>query len=314
MKDARQPAMTRNPSAVGRGIGTQPLPKSYRIVDGKRMAFHECGEGEAIVFLHGNPTSSYLWRNVIPHVEEQGRCIAVDLIGCGDSDKLGDPGPDSYRIVEHSHFLAGLLDQLELGDRITFVLHDWGVPLGINWASQHADRVAGIAYMEGNVSPWKWDDWRWPEGGKEFWRSLRTDAGEKMILEENVFVELVLPMGLAREFSDEEMAEYRRPFQNPGEDRRPTLTWPREQPFDGEPADVAEFVERNAAWMSENEIPKLLVSGDPGFLVRGDVLEFCRSWPNQMEVTVPGIHYLQEDNPDLVGEALSRWLSERVHW
>jgi haloalkane dehalogenase len=272
------------------------------------MAFHDRGQGDPIVFLHGNPMSSYLWRNVIPHVTGHGRCIAVDLIGCGDSDKLDDPGPDSYRLVEHRQYLDGLLEQLELGDRVTLVVHDWGSALGFDWARRHPDRVAGIAYMEAIVRPWTWDDWLWPEGGREIFQAFRSERGEKLVLEHNAFVEAVLPAGLKRQLSDEEMAEYRRPFAIPGEDRRPTLTWPRQQPFDGEPADVVDIVQGYAEWMGRTEIPKLFINGDPGLGLAGEPREFCRGWPNQTEVTVPGLHYLQEDNPDLVGEALSRWL------
>jgi haloalkane dehalogenase len=293
---------------VGGGISTEPLTKRHLTVDGKRMAFHERGEGEPIVFLHGNPTSSYLWRNVIPIVEGQGRCIAVDLIGFGDSDKLDGPGPDSYSFSEHRHYLDGLFDQLALGDRVTLVLHDWGSALGFDWARRHAERVAGIAYMEAIVRPWTWDDWAWPEGGREIFEAFRSDAGEKLILENNVFVELLVPGGVIRELSDEEMAEYRRPFATPGEDRRPTLSWPRQQPFDGEPAEVVEVVTDYAEWMAQTGIPKLFINGDPGLVLTGAPREFCRRWPSQTEVSVPGLHYLQEDSPDLIGEALSHWL------
>ena len=291
----------------------EPLPKSYLTVDEKRMAFHERGEGEPIVFLHGNPTSSYLWRNVIPYVEGQGRCIAIDLIGFGDSDKLDDPGPDSYRFIEHRHYLDGLLDQLGLGDRVTLVLHDWGSALGFDWARRHPERVAGIAYMEAIVRPWSWDDWAWPEGGREIFQALRSEKGEKLILEHNTFVEILIPAGCNRNLTEEEMAEYRRPFADPGEDRRPTLTWPRQQPFDGEPAEVVEIVGGSAEWMARTKIPKLFLNGDPGLVLTGAPREFCRGWPNQAEVSVPGVHYLQEDSPDLIGEALSRWLEQIGH-
>ena len=293
-------------------MSTAPLRKSHRTVHGKRMAFHEHGNGDPIVFLHGNPTSSYLWRNVLPHVAGQGRCLAIDLIGFGDSDKLDDPGPDSYKFVEHRHYLDGLLEQLDLGDDVTLVLHDWGSALGFDWARRHPERVAGIAYMEAIVRPWTWDDWRWPEGGREWWQAVRSDAGEKLILEQNAFVKLLIPAGCIRELAEEEMAEYRRPFARPGEDRRPTLTWPRQQPLGGEPADVVQIVDGYAQWMAQTQIPKLFINGDPGLVLAGAPREFCRSWPNQTEVSVRGIHYIQEDSPDLIGEALSRWLDEAV--
>jgi haloalkane dehalogenase len=290
----------------------EPLGKSYLTVEGKYMAFHERGEGHPIVFLHGNPTSSYLWRNVIPHVEDQGRCIAVDLLGFGDSDKLGESGPDSYTYVEHRGYLDGLLDQLDLGDRITFVLHDWGSALGFDWASRHGERVVGVAYMEAIAKPCAWDDWTWPEGAEDIFTALRSRQGEHLILEHNTFVEVVIPAGCIRDLSAEEMAEYRRPFAEPGEDRRPTLTWPRQMPLGGEPAEVAEIVERSGQWMTQAPMPKLFINGDPGLILTGQPREFCRSWPNQTEVTVTGLHYLQEDSPEQIGEALSRWLAGEV--
>lgn len=286
------------------------LSKRHLTVDGKRMAFHERGEGDPIVFLHGNPTSSHVWRNVIPHVERQGRCVAPDLIGFGDSDKLDNPGPSSYGFAEHRHYLDGLLDQLAPGDRLTFVLHDWGSALGFDWARRHPEQVAGIAYMEAIVRPWTWEDWLWPEGGRAIFQAFRSDAGEELILENNAFVELVLPAGVVRDLSEEEMAEYRRPFTDPGEDRRPTLMWPRQQPLDGQPEEVVEIVEDYAEWMTQSETPKLFISGDPGLVLAGAPREFCRGWPNQTEVSVPGLHYLQEDSPDLIGRALSRWLGD----
>jgi haloalkane dehalogenase len=260
-----------------------------------------------------------VWRNVIPHVAEQGRCIAPDLVGMGDSDKLEDGGPTSYGFVEHRHYLDGLLDQLELGDCVTLVLHDWGSLLGFDWARRHPERVAGIAYMEALVRPLTWDEF--PENGRPIFQAFRSDAGEGLILEKNVFVEGVLPAGVMRKLTDEEMAEYRRPFATPGEDRRPMLSWPRQLPFRTEPdeivhadaAEVLQIVEACGQWMARSEIPKLFINVDPGANLAGPQRDLCRSWPNQTEVTVPGIHYVQEDNPDRVGAALSRWLAEAVH-
>jgi haloalkane dehalogenase len=288
----------------------QPLNKRHQTVHGKRIAFHERGAGDAIVFLHGNPTSSYLWRNVIPHVADQGRCIAPDLIGMGDSDKLEHSGSDSYTFLEHRRYLDGFLEHVELGERVTFVVHDWGSALGFDWACRHPGRVAGIAYMEAIVAPVEdLDDWG--ETAASFFRALRSEAGEELVLEKNVFVEGALPAGVMRELSEEEMAEYRRPFAEPGEDRRPTLSWPRQVPIEGEPAEVVEIVERYGELMAQSEIPKLFINGDPGAILIGRPREFCRTWPAQTEVTVPGLHYLQEDSPGLIGQALSEWLTAR---
>jgi len=302
------------PASRSPEVTTAPLSKRYQLVDGKRMAFHERGGGDAIVFLHGNPTSSYVWRNIVPYVADQGRCIVPDLVGMGDSEKLEDSGPTSYGFDEHRHYLDGLLDQLELGDRVTLVLHDWGSLLGFDWARRHPERVAGIAYIEAWVRPITWDEF--PEVGRPIFQAFRSDAGEELVLEKNVFVEAVLPGGVMRELTDEEMAEYRRPFATPGEDRRPTLSWPRQLPFRRDPAElvhpaadeVLQIVEACGQWMAQSEIPKLFINVDPGANLAGPQREFCRRWPNQTEVTVPGVHYVQEDNPDLVGTAVSRWL------
>jgi haloalkane dehalogenase len=286
---------------------TAPLSKSSLRVGGRRMAFHERGEGDAIVFLHGNPTSSYLWRNVIPRVADHGRCIAPDLIGMGDSEKVDDSGPDSYTFLDHRRYLDGLFDQLDVGDRVTFVLHDWGSALGFDWARRHADRVAGLAYLEAIVVTIDLDDWGEPAAS--FFRALRSEEGEKMILERNLFVEAAVPAGVMRTLTDEEMAEYRRPFVTPGEDRRPTLSWPRQLPVDGEPADVVAILEDYATWLSQVDVPKLFINGDPGYIMTPKARDFCRSFPQQTEVSVPGLHYLQEDSPDLIGEALSKWMT-----
>jgi haloalkane dehalogenase len=285
---------------------TARLSKRYQLVGGKRIAFHERGDGDAIVFLHGNPTSSYIWRNVVPHVADQGRCILPDLIGMGDSDKLDDSGPGSYSFFDHRRYLDGFLEQIDLSERVMLVLHDWGAALGIEWARLHPDGVAGIAYLEGIVGQIDVDDWG--EAFASFFRAMRSDAGEELVLEKNAFVEGIR-FGVIRELSDEEMAEYRRPFAAPGEDRRPSLSWPRQLPIDGEPAEVVEIVERNAEWMSQVDIPKLFVNSEPGYNITGRTREVCRTWPAQTEVTVPGIHYLQEDSPDLIGSALSDWLT-----
>ena len=284
---------------------TTPLEKQYRTVNGKQMAFHERGEGRSVVFLHGNPTSSYLWRNVIPAVAEHARCIVPDLIGQGDSDKLDDTGPESYRFVEHRFYLDGLLDQLELGDDVVLVIHDWGSALGFDWANRHRDRVAGIAFMEAIVMPVTWE--QWPEAARGIFQGFRSEAGESMVIEKNLFVEAVLPGSILRTLSDEEMSEYRRPFTEP-KHRRPTLTWPRQIPIEGEPADVVKIVDYYAEWLSGSELPKLFINADPGAILIGEQREFARSWPNLTEVTVSGNHFLQEDSPHEIGSAIAEWL------
>ena len=284
-----------------------PLPpKKFATVDGRRMAYVEQGEGPAILFLHGNPTSSYLWRNIMPHAVPFGRCIAPDLIGMGDSDKLPDSGPDRYRFVEHRHYLDGLIDKLCPDGRLAFVVHDWGSALGFDWSFRHPDRVRGIAYMEAIIGPRAWDDFR--ENARPIFEAFRSPAGEEMVLDKNVFVERVLPGSILRKLTDEEMAEYRRPFAEPGEGRRPTLTWPREIPLDGEPADVNAIAAAYGAWMAENDIPKLFVNAEPGAILTGKERGICRGWRNQTEVTVEGIHFIQEDSPGEIGTALASWL------
>jgi len=280
-------------------------PKQKVEILGRRMAYVETGEGEPIVFLHGNPTSSYLWRNVIPHLEDQGRCIAPDLIGMGDSDKLEKSGPDRYRFVEHREHLDALLEALGVREKVTLVIHDWGSALGFDWANRHRDALKGIAYMEAIVRPVSWDEW--PKAVKPVFQAFRSPAGEQMVLEQNVFVEQVLPGAVLRGLTDAEMAVYRRPFLEPGEGRRPTLTWPREIPIEGEPADVVEIVDAYGRWLSQSDLPKLFVNAEPGAILRGAARDFCRGWPNQTEVTVKGTHFVQEDSPDEIGDAVASW-------
>ncbi len=291
-------------------MSTAPLGKSFLSVGGRRMAFHEAGAGEAIVLLHGNPTSSYLWRDVVPHLSGQGRCIVPDLIGQGDSEKLPDSGPGSYTFVEHRRYLDGLLDQLELGSRVTLVVHDWGSALGFDWANRHPHRIAGIAYMEAIVRPVSWEEW--PAAARGIFQGMRSPAGEEMILEKNLFVEAILPASIIRTLSEEEMAEYRRPFAEPGEDRRPTLSWPRQIPVEGEPEDVVEIVRSYGQWLARAELPKLFINAEPGSILTGPQREFCRSWPNQRELTVPGLHFIQEDSAEQIGVAVSQWLADTV--
>ena len=286
-------------------FSTERLSKQYKTVAGKQMAYHEVGEGNPVVFLHGNPTSSYLWRNIIPHVSTKARCIAPDLIGQGDSDKLDDVSPGTYRFVDHREYLDGLLDQLDLGDQVTFVIHDWGSALGFDWAYRHQDRVAGIAYMEGIVTPISWENF--DEGGRRVFQGFRSPAGEEMVIEKNIFVERVLPSAVLRGLTEEEMVVYREPFLDP-QHRRPTLTWPTEIPIEGEPADVVAIVEQYAAWLATSGVPKLFVNADPGSILTGPQREFCRTWPNQTEVTVSGAHFIQEDSPHEIGQAISDWL------
>ena len=249
-------------------ISVKPFAaKKFATVLGRRMAYIDEGAGDAIVFQHGNPTSSYLWRNVMPHCARLGRLIACDLIGMGDSEKLPDSGPARYTYAEQRDYLFALWDQLALGNRIVFVIHDWGSALGFDWASRNAKRVAGIVYMEALVTPVTWPDW--PENARRAFQGFRSEAGEDMILQKNMFVERVLPGSVLRKLSDAEIAEYRRPFANPGEDRRPTLTWPRQIPIEGEPADVAQVVEDYSAWLATSEVPKLFINADPGSILVG---------------------------------------------
>jgi haloalkane dehalogenase len=273
---------------------------------GREMAYVETGSGDPIVLLHGNPTSSYLWRNVIPHLQELGRCIAPDLIGMGGSEKLPASGPGSYTLVEHSRYLDALLEELSVSERVTFVIHDWGSVLGFHWANRHRDAVKGIAYMEALVRPRLWA--QLDEPVRALLQALRSPAGEKKVLEDNFFVESMLPRMVLRPLTEEEMEQYRRPFAEPGEGRRPTLSITRQVPLDGEPLDVAEIVMAYSEWLSQSTVPKLFVNADPGATLIGAEREFCRSWPAQTEVTVRGLHFLQEDSPDELGQAIASWL------
>ena len=283
-----------------------PIAKKRAQVLDHNMAYVEAGEGDPIVLLHGNPTSSYLWRGIIPHLTELGRCIAPDLIGMGDSDKLEDSGPNRYRFVEHRRYLDAFLEAVGVNDKMTFVVHDWGSALGFDWANRNRHAVKGLAYMEAIVQPLTWT--QWPEAALQIFQGFRSINGESMILTYNLFIERVLPGSIKRKLTDEEMAEYRRPFLEPGEGRRPTLTWPREIPIEGEPEDVNEIVGNYAVWLRQSPVPKLFVNADPGAILIGEQREFCRTWPNQTEVTVPGIHFIQEDAPDEIGQAIADWL------
>ncbi|MEE9254571.1 MAG: haloalkane dehalogenase [Pseudomonadales bacterium] len=287
-------------------IASNEHPKRKIEVLGKQMAYVELGSGEPVVFLHGNPTSSYLWRNIMPHVQELGRLIAPDLIGMGDSDKLDDSGPGRYTFVEHRDFVDAFLDAVSANSNVVFVIHDWGSALGFDWANRHRDRVRGICYMEAIVRPMSWD--QWPEAARGIFEGFRSDAGEDMVLNNNIFVERVLPGSVLRGLTDEEMAVYRRPYANAGEDRRPTLTWPRQIPVGGEPQDVIDIVDAYGEWLRDSDVPKLFVNAEPGAILTGEQREFCRGWRNQTEVTVKGSHFIQEDSPDEIGEALAAWL------
>jgi haloalkane dehalogenase len=281
--------------------------KKWVTVAGRRMAYVEVGAGApAVLLLHGNPTSSYLWRSVLPELAASGHCVAPDLIGMGDSDKLPNPGPATYRFVAHRDFLWRFIDAV-LGPerRIVLVGHDWGSALAFDWANHHRGRVAGIAYMEAIVRPLQWAEW--PEASRRMFQGFRAPAGEEMILDRNLFVERVLPASILRQLATEDMAEYRRPFAAAREDRWPTLAWPREIPLDGEPADVVARVAVYAEWMAANDIPKLFINADPGAILVGEQREFCRAWRNQTEVTVRGSHFIQEDSGPDIGRAIAAW-------
>jgi haloalkane dehalogenase len=286
-------------------ISSAAHPKRKIEVLGHEMAYVEMGEGDPILFLHGNPTSSYLWRNVMPLLADQGRCIAPDLIGMGDSDKLEPSGPERYQFVEHRRYLDAFLDALGIRQRATLVIHDWGSALGFDWAHRHPEAVLGIAYMEAIVRPMTWDEW--PAAIRDLFRGFRSDAGEQMVLEKNVFVDRVLPGSVLRGLDEAEMAVYRAPFARAGEDRRPTLSWPRQIPLDGEPRDVCDIVAGYSKWLETSDVPKLFINADPGAILVDDMRDCCRRWPNQHEVTVAGSHFIQEDSPAEIGQAIADW-------
>ena len=287
-------------------ISVDEHPKQKIIVNGRSMAYVEMGTGDPVVFLHGNPTSSYLWRNIMPHLADRARCIAPDLIGMGDSDKLPNSGPGRYTFVEHRDYLDGFFATMGLADKVTLVVHDWGSALGFHWAQRHAEYVRGIAYMEALVRPVIWDEWN--EAARPVFKGFRSPAGEDMVLEKNIFVERVLPGSVLRGLTEAEMVVYRRPFAEPGEARRPTLTWPRQIPIAGEPAEVVDIVSKYSAWISKSDLPKLFVNTEPGAIIIGAARDYVRTWPNQTEITVSGIHFVQEDAPDEIGQAIADWL------
>ena len=285
-------------------IGPKPYGKlKYREIKGHRMAYIDEGAGDAIVFQHGQPTSSYVWRNVMPHLEGLGRLVACDLIGMGASEKLHGSGSSSYGYAEHREYLFALWDALDLGDRVVLVLDDWGAVLGFDWANQHRDRVQGLVHMEAVAIPLTWADV--PERGQPFFKALRSPEGERLVLQENIFVEKRMPESTLRRLSDEEMEQYRRPFRDPGEGRRPTLAWPRSLPLDGEITDVVKAMNAYGPWLAQSDVPKLFVNGEPGAIAVGRVREVMRTWRNQVEVTVKGRKLLQEDSPDEIGAAIA---------
>jgi haloalkane dehalogenase len=297
--------------AITMPSSTQRYSKKTIAINGREMAYIDEGEGDPIVFLHGNPTSSYLWRNVMPHLEGKGRIIAPDLIGMGDSEKLpASDGADRYTFEVHYEYLSALLESIGVSEKVTLVIHDWGSGLGFHWANQHRDAVKGIAYMEALVMPVGWADW--PEGAIGIFKGFRSDKGEDLILNRNMFVEGVMPTAIMRKLSDEEMNEYRRPFMN-ADDRQPTLNWPRAIPIEGTPANTAQIIEDYGQWLSvDQSIPKLFINAEPGSILTGRQREFCRSWPNQQEVTVAGLHFIQEDSPDEIGKAVADFVSANV--
>ena len=279
-----------------------PYERRHAAVLDTEIAYVDTGAGDPVVFLHGNPTSSYLWRNVIPEVEPHARCLAPDLVGMGDSG----PAPDgSYRFADHARYIDAWFDALLPTQSVTLVGHDWGSVLGFYWARRHPERVRGLAYMEAIVRPMSWEEW--PEDARGIFRGMRSEKGEDLVLQRNVFVERILPSSVLRGLTEEEMNVYRRPYITE-ESRSPTLAWPRELPIDGEPEEVVRIVDDYSGWLKESDAPKLFVNAEPGSILTGAQREFCRSWKNQDEVTVRGAHFLQEDSPRQIGEAVAAFV------
>ena len=279
--------------------------KKYIDVSGKQIAYVEMGEGDPIIFQHGNPTSSYLWRNILPQLQSLGRCIAMDLIGMGDSEKLKDAGSMTYSYATHKKYFDGFLDELGINNNTTLIIHDWGSALGFDWAHNNPKKVKAICYMEGIVQSMKWEDWN--EDARGIFQGFRSPAGEEMIIEKNLFIEAVLPGSILRKLSDEEMNEYRRPFKDK-KSRQPTLDWPRQIPLENEPQEICKIVDSYSQWMAKNDLPKLYINAEPGAILIGKQREFCRTWKNQKEVTVKGSHFIQEDSPNEIGSAIFDWL------
>ena len=281
--------------------------KSSVNIDGQKLAYIDVGEGTPIVMLHGNPTSSFLWRNIIPHLNDLGRVIVPDLIGHGDSDKLPvSMGPDRYTFENTFEYIDKLLNKLEINQDITLILHDWGSALGFYWAMKNPEKIKAICYMEAIVSPINWSDW--PEQARGIFKGFRSAKGEDLILKRNMFIEAVLPSSIIRKLTKDEMDEYRKPFLNEN-DRQVTLNWPRQIPIEGEPSHMFRLVSSYADWISnDGDIPKLFINADPGSILIGKQREFCRGWKNQIEVTVNGLHFIQEDSPHEIGEAISSWM------
>ena len=281
--------------------------KKYIDVSGKQIAYVEMGEGDPIIFQHGNPTSSYLWRNILPQLQSLGRCIAMDLIGMGDSEKLKDAGSMTYSYATHKKYFDGFLDELGIKNNATLIIHDWGSALGFDWAQNNSEKVKAICYMEGIVQSMKWEDWN--EDARGIFQGFRSPAGEEMIIEKNLFIEAVLPGSILRKLSDEEMNEYRRPFKDK-KTRQPTLDWPRQIPLENEPPEICKIVDSYSQWMAKNDLPKLFINAEPGAILIGKQREFCRTWKNQKEVTVKGSHFIQEDSPNEIGSAIFDWLKD----
>src|ERR1041385_4084764 len=287
-------------------ISTEEISyRKYVDVHGVPMAYVDVGTGDPIVFLHGVPTPSYLWRNIIPYALPYGRCLAPDYVGMGYSAAAPD---GNYRFFDHQRYLDAWLDAVGVTKNVILVVHDWGSALGFSWAQRHPERIKAIVYMECIVRPFRsWDEW--PDNTKAFFQRKRTAEGEDMILERNLFIEYLLPL---RNLRPEVIDVYRRYWAIPGRARMPMLAWSRDLPIAGEPADVVEVVESYAKWMSKNSIPKLFIDADPaGFLIKGQ-REFCRAWPNQQIVTVRGAHFLQEESPHEVGQAMAGFIGKVI--
>ena len=289
-------------------MSSEPMPLKSVDVLGRRMTYAEMGEGAPVIFQHGNPTSSYLWRNIMPKLADLGRCIAVDLIGMGGSDKLPSSGPMAYDFDTHARHLYAAWEALDVERDAIMVLHDWGSVLGFNWVRLNAEKVQGVAYMEGFVRALRsWEEW--PEGGRNTFNLLRSEAGEELVLERNFFIERILPSSIIRPMSDAEMDAYRAPYHEPGEGRRPTLDWPRQLPIAGEPASICAIADAYGDWFAQSpDLPKLFINAEPGSVLTGPQRAFCRSWPNQTEATVKGLHFIQEDSPDEIAAALRAFI------